>query len=118
MGVDHILANLSSRSPPFMTELRQLCFVPDICIRARYIKTTANICVDRLSRKIDYHDLAFNLRHFNHLDNILGLHTIDRFATKENTRAPRYNSRWRDPYSEATDMLRLPDGAWRREHNY
>eukprot|EP00873_Tetraselmis_striata_P025587 jgi/Tetstr1/445851/TSEL_033491.t1 len=37
----------------------------------------------------------------------------------ENARLPRYNSRWRDPCSEATDSMRLvSDGAWRREHNW
>eukprot|EP00873_Tetraselmis_striata_P015600 jgi/Tetstr1/435864/TSEL_024752.t1 len=69
-------------------ELRKLRFIldppNDISIRARYIKTTANIWVDRLSREIDYDDWAFNLRHFNHLDNMWGRHTIDRFATMEN----------------------------------
>eukprot|EP00873_Tetraselmis_striata_P020537 jgi/Tetstr1/440801/TSEL_029108.t1 len=61
----------------------------DIPIRARYIKTTADIWVDRLSRKINYDDLAFNLRHFNHLDNIWGRHTVHRFPTMENARLPR-----------------------------
>eukprot|EP00873_Tetraselmis_striata_P022337 jgi/Tetstr1/442601/TSEL_030697.t1 len=66
-------------------KLRKLWFImldtKDISIRARYIKTTANILVDRLlGREIDYNDRAFNLRHFNHLDNIWGRHTIDRFA--------------------------------------
>eukprot|EP00873_Tetraselmis_striata_P009239 jgi/Tetstr1/429503/TSEL_019408.t1 len=46
MGVVHTLANLTSRSPLRMTELRKLWFILDsnnISIRARYIKTTANI---------------------------------------------------------------------------
>eukprot|EP00873_Tetraselmis_striata_P002813 jgi/Tetstr1/423077/TSEL_013848.t1 len=40
----------------------------DISVRARYIKTTANIWVDRLSHENDYLDWAFNLRHFSHLE--------------------------------------------------
>eukprot|EP00873_Tetraselmis_striata_P013475 jgi/Tetstr1/433739/TSEL_022958.t1 len=43
MGVVHILANLTSRSPLLMTELRRkLWFIRDtndISIRAHYIKT-------------------------------------------------------------------------------
>eukprot|EP00873_Tetraselmis_striata_P024103 jgi/Tetstr1/444367/TSEL_032258.t1 len=75
-------------------ELRFILDSNDISIRARYIKTPANIYwADRLSRKIDYDDWAFSLRHFNHLDNIWGRHIIDRFATMENARLPRYNSR-------------------------
>eukprot|EP00873_Tetraselmis_striata_P040431 jgi/Tetstr1/460695/TSEL_000551.t1 len=96
MGVVHVLANLTSRSPLLMTELRKLWFIldsNDISIRARYIKTTANIKADRLSREIAYDDWAFSLRFFNHLDNIWRRHTIDRFATMENARLPRHNSR-------------------------
>eukprot|EP00873_Tetraselmis_striata_P014481 jgi/Tetstr1/434745/TSEL_023797.t1 len=97
--VVHVLANLTSRPPMFMTEPRKRWLIldsNDISIRARYTKTMANIWADRLSREIDYVDLAFNLRHFNHLGNILGpRHTIDRFATMENARLLRYNSRWR-----------------------
>eukprot|EP00873_Tetraselmis_striata_P022075 jgi/Tetstr1/442339/TSEL_030479.t1 len=95
MGGVHVLANLTSRSPLLMTELRKLWFIldsNDISIRARYIKTTANIRADHLNREIDYDDGAFSLRHFNHLDNIWKRHTIDRFATMENARLPRYNS--------------------------
>eukprot|EP00873_Tetraselmis_striata_P007170 jgi/Tetstr1/427434/TSEL_017597.t1 len=44
-------------------------------------------------REIDYDDQAFNLRHFDHLENIWGRYTIDRFAAKENARLLRYNSR-------------------------
>eukprot|EP00873_Tetraselmis_striata_P029448 jgi/Tetstr1/449712/TSEL_036780.t1 len=59
MGLVHLLANLTSRSPMLMTELRKLWFIldsNDISIRARYIKTMANFLVDRLSREIDYDD--------------------------------------------------------------
>eukprot|EP00873_Tetraselmis_striata_P015858 jgi/Tetstr1/436122/TSEL_024969.t1 len=46
--------------------------------------------------KLPSDDWAFSLRHlFNHLDNIWGRHTIDRFA--ENARLPRRNFHWRDP---------------------
>eukprot|EP00873_Tetraselmis_striata_P020642 jgi/Tetstr1/440906/TSEL_029177.t1 len=118
MVVVYVFANLTSRSPMLMMELRQLWFIldsNDISIRARTIKTTSNICgADRLSREIDYEDWAFNLRHFNHLDNIWGHHTIDRFVTMENARLTRYISRWRDPCNEATDSLSLSDGAWCR----
>eukprot|EP00873_Tetraselmis_striata_P036927 jgi/Tetstr1/457191/TSEL_043840.t1 len=56
MGMVHVLANLTSRSPLQMTKLQKLWFVldsDDISIRASYTKTTANIWDDRLSREID-----------------------------------------------------------------
>eukprot|EP00873_Tetraselmis_striata_P013091 jgi/Tetstr1/433355/TSEL_022641.t1 len=88
MGVVHIFANLTSRSPLRMTELRKLWFVLDshgIFIRARYIKTTANMWADRPSREIDYDDwAAFNLRHFNHLDNIWEDKVVDHLKLNKN----------------------------------
>eukprot|EP00873_Tetraselmis_striata_P002973 jgi/Tetstr1/423237/TSEL_001355.t1 len=96
MDMVHDLPNLTARSPMLMTELQKLWFIldsNDISIRARYIKTTASIWADCLSREIHYGDGAVGLRHFNHLENIWGRHTIDRFATMENSRLPRYNSR-------------------------
>eukprot|EP00873_Tetraselmis_striata_P028826 jgi/Tetstr1/449090/TSEL_036302.t1 len=59
MEVVHVLANLTSRSSLPMTEVRKLRFIldsNDISIRARYLKTTASIWADRLSREIDYDD--------------------------------------------------------------
>eukprot|EP00873_Tetraselmis_striata_P007111 jgi/Tetstr1/427375/TSEL_017539.t1 len=65
-----ILANLTSRFPLLMFDLRMPWFIldtNDISICVRYIKT---IWADRLSREIDCDDWAFNLRHFNHLENM------------------------------------------------
>eukprot|EP00873_Tetraselmis_striata_P004880 jgi/Tetstr1/425144/TSEL_015606.t1 len=56
-------------------ELCNLWFIldtNDTSIRTRYIKTTLRRTsgLTALSRESYYDDLAFNLRHFNHLDNI------------------------------------------------
>eukprot|EP00873_Tetraselmis_striata_P001294 jgi/Tetstr1/421558/TSEL_012502.t1 len=72
--------------------LRNLRFIldsNDISIRARYINNTANTWDDRLNREIDYDESAFDLRHFDHLDNIKRRHTIDRFAIMETALLPR-----------------------------
>jgi hypothetical protein len=37
------------------------------------------------------------------------------FATHGNSQLPRYNSRWRDPTSEAVDCLHRPDTRWTSE---
>ena len=55
---------------------------------------------------------------FAHLQSLWGPHTIDRFASMQNTQLLRFNARWRDPQCEDVDCLRLPDAAWRREINY
>jgi hypothetical protein len=38
-------------------------------------------------------------------------------ATRGNSKLPRYNSRWRDPASEAVDYLHLPDNLWTAQIN-
>eukprot|EP00873_Tetraselmis_striata_P036717 jgi/Tetstr1/456981/TSEL_043646.t1 len=77
----------------------------DMPICARYIKTTANIRADWLRRENDYNNWAFNIIHFKYLDSIGDRYIINRFASMENARFPRYNSCWSAPCSEATDSL-------------
>jgi hypothetical protein len=52
------------------------------------------------------------------MDSVWGPHSIDRFATQVNSQLLRYNSRWRDPTSEAVDCLHLPDNRWTAENNW
>jgi hypothetical protein len=120
-AVVSVLTHLTSRSPAMMVELRKLWYIldaNDINIRPRYIRSAANIWADGLSRELDMSDWQLNPRIFRHLDKIWGTHSIDRFASMENAMLPRYNSRWRDPRSEATDCLRLDDSLWRKEKNW
>eukprot|EP00873_Tetraselmis_striata_P036056 jgi/Tetstr1/456320/TSEL_004100.t1 len=115
------LTILTSRSPVMMEELRKLWHlldIHDISIRPRYIQSAANVWADRLSRELDDSDWQLNPRIFAYLQRLWGPHTVDRFASMENTQLPRYNSRWRDPHCEAVDSLHLPDEFWRRERNY
>jgi hypothetical protein len=106
-----VLNHLTSRSPAMMDELRKLWQLIDtnnINVRARYIRSAANVCADRLSRETDKDDWQLNLRIFTYLDSLWGPHSIDRYATQGNSQLPRYNSRWRDPTSEAVECLHLP----------
>jgi hypothetical protein len=72
---------------------------------------------DSLSRELDRDDWRLNPRIFDYLQTALGPHSIDRFATMENTQLPRFNAKWRDPKFEDVDCLHLPDTAWQREAN-
>ena len=115
-----ILTKLTSRSPALMNELRKLWHIMDandIAIRPRYIQSAANIWADRLSRELDDADWRLHPRLFRQLDKQYK-HTIDRFASGENTQLPRFNSRWLEPRTEAVDCLRLPDSQWRAENNF
>eukprot|EP00873_Tetraselmis_striata_P006290 jgi/Tetstr1/426554/TSEL_001630.t1 len=87
-------------------------------MRARYIRSAANIWADRLSRHLDSDDWQLDPLLFAELESRFGPHSIDRFASALNTLLPRYNAAWLDPACEAVDSLHLPDADWRRENNW
>jgi hypothetical protein len=104
-----------------MDELRKLWELIDtnnINIRARYIRSAASVLANRLSRETDRDDWQLNPRIFTYLDSLWGPHSIDKFATQGNSQLPRYNSRWRDPTSEAVDCLHIHDNRWTAETNW
>jgi hypothetical protein len=101
-----------------LCKLWELIDTNNISIRARYIRSAANVSADRLSRETDRDDWQLNPRIFTYPDSMWGPHSIERFATQGNSQLPRYNSRWRDPTSEAVDCLHLPDNRWTAETNW
>eukprot|EP00873_Tetraselmis_striata_P038086 jgi/Tetstr1/458350/TSEL_044789.t1 len=116
----HVLSGLTSRSPEMMAELRRLWCLLDshgIHMRARYIRSTANIWADRLRRHLDSDDWQLDPLLFAERESRFGPHSIDRFASALNTLLPRYNAAWLDPTCEAVDSLHLPDADRRRENN-
>ena len=71
-----------------MTELRRLWHLMDVSninIRPRYIRSAANIWADSLCRELDREDWQLTPRIFSYLQTSWGSHSIDRFATMENT---------------------------------
>eukprot|EP00873_Tetraselmis_striata_P012742 jgi/Tetstr1/433006/TSEL_022343.t1 len=69
------LANLTSRSPVMMEELRKLWHlldIHDISIRPRYIQSAANVWADRLSRELDDSDWQLNPRIFAYMQRLWG----------------------------------------------
>eukprot|EP00873_Tetraselmis_striata_P046592 jgi/Tetstr1/466856/TSEL_011313.t1 len=119
-AVCQVLSGLTSRSPQMMAELRRLWCLLDshgIHLRARYIRSAANIWADRLSRHLDSDDWQLDPLMFAELESRFGPHSIDRFTSALNTLLPRYNAAWLDPTCKAVDSLHLPDADWRRENN-
>eukprot|EP00873_Tetraselmis_striata_P029593 jgi/Tetstr1/449857/TSEL_036919.t1 len=58
-AVCNVLAGLTSRSPEMMAELRKLLYLLDnngVHIKARYIRSAANVWADRLRRHLDSDD--------------------------------------------------------------
>lgn len=120
-AVMHILTNLTTRSPDIMVELRKLWYLldtNDITLRARYIRSAANVWADKLSREMDSSDWQLNPCIFQYLDDRWGPHTIDRFATANNALVPRFNSELFDPQSLGVDALSRDDQDWKRELNW
>eukprot|EP00873_Tetraselmis_striata_P019611 jgi/Tetstr1/439875/TSEL_028283.t2 len=67
------LANLTSRSPVMMEELRKLWHlldIHDISIRPRYIQNAANVWADRLNRELDDSDWQLNPQIFAYLQRL------------------------------------------------
>eukprot|EP00873_Tetraselmis_striata_P006694 jgi/Tetstr1/426958/TSEL_017171.t1 len=87
-----------------MAELRKLWYLPDsngVHIRARYIRSAANVWADRLSRHLDSDDWQLDPVMFAELEAMWGAHSVDRFASALNAMLPRYNAAWLDPGCEA-----------------
>ena len=53
--------------------------------------------------------------HFNLVNTKWAFVTIDRFATKENTKTERFNSKFWSPRTEAVDAF---SQNWSNEHNW
>jgi hypothetical protein len=120
-AVIHILTGLTSRSPALMTELRKLWWlldVNDIQLRAKYIRSAANVWADRLSRDRDSSDWMFNPRLCREIHHSWSACSVDQFASANNKQLPRFNSYMHDPQSEAVDAMAQSDAAWRAERNW
>jgi hypothetical protein len=120
-AVIHILTGLTSRSRELMRELRKLWWLLDtldIKLRAKYIRSAANVWADKLSRERDLSDWQLNPHIFRVLQRSWGACTVDRFASANNTQLPRFNSMLEDPRAEAVDAMTLSDAAWRAERNW
>lgn len=117
-AVVQVCTNVTSRSPSLMKELRKLwrlLDLADISLRTRYIRTAANVWADQLSRRENRDDWKLNDRHFRALDQRYGPHTVERFATANNTHLPRFNSEFHSPGSEGVDALARD---WTGENNF
>ena len=86
-----------------------------ISLCSRHIAGVINTEADRLSRSPDTHNWKLNVGIFTIINQLWGPHTIDRFATLQNTQLPRFNSRYFEPASEGIDALAQ---NWALDNNY
>ena len=117
-AVVQVLTNVTSRSPAMMKELRKLWWVldmEDISLRTRYIRSAANVWADQLSRRENEDDWMLGWRYFRQLEQRFGPHTVERFATANNTHLPRFNARFYSPGTEGVDAMAR---SWENENNF
>eukprot|EP00873_Tetraselmis_striata_P042025 jgi/Tetstr1/462289/TSEL_007307.t1 len=93
-------------------KLWELLDTNGIRVRARYIRSTANVWADRLSREADRDNGQLDTRVFAYMSGLWGPHSVDRFATMGNAQLPGYNSKSRDPDSESMGCVHLLDARW------
>jgi hypothetical protein len=104
-----------------MRELRKLWWLldtSDITLRARYIRSAANVWADRLSRERDPSDWSLDRGDIDAAQRAWGLCSVDRFASANNALLPRFNSLLHDPRAEAVDAMAQSDESWARERNW
>jgi len=114
-----VLKSWTTKSPDMMRVLRKLWLLNDslnITLVPRYIRSADNVQADELSRRHDPGDWRLNPAVFATLDKLWGPHTVDRFATTNNTHLPRFNSALGDPLAEAVDAF--SQANWPAENNW
>ena len=84
-----------------------------IHLEPEWIPRELNERADYLSRILDYDDWKLNPAVFSVLQQVWGPHTVDRFASCNNTQLPRFNSRHCSPGTEAIDAFTSHCMGWR-----
>jgi hypothetical protein len=84
-------------------------------LRSLHLPGDLNTRADELSRLNPMTEWSLHPETFQQLEDSWGPHTVDRFATSNNSKLPRYNSRFHDPRAEATDSMTQD---WSKENNY
>ena len=116
-NVARILA-VGSKKPSLQTEVLAIfatAMSNQVRIEAEWIPRDLNQKADYISRINDYDDWSIDHSIFRWLDTKWGPHTIDRFASHYNAQLERFNSRFWNPGSEATDAFTC---NWGDENNW
>jgi len=115
----HVVNSFTSRSAALMTELRKLHKVVQllgVTLEAFWLASVAKVWADALSRQNDSDDWRLHPKYYSRLDEMYGVHTVDRFASALNTHCPRFNSRHHFPGTEAVDAFSVSwagsDNSW------
>jgi len=102
------ILDVGSRNPPLQEEALAIFSLASrnlIRIDPEWIPRLENQQADYLSRLQDRDDWAIQPSVFQEFDQLLGPHTVDRFADHLNTKLPRFNLRYWCPGTKAVDTF-------------
>ena len=102
------ILQVGSRKPDLQAEalaIFSISLLQYIHIEPEWVPREDNEVADYFSCIVDYDDWNLSHNTFRDLDDIWGPHTVDKFASHYNTQLPRFNSRFRNPGSEAVDAF-------------
>ena len=91
------------------------CLKYSIKLIPEWVPRSDNQTADELSRIIDYDDWGTTSEFFIFMNQLWGPYTVDRFANYENTKLPRFYSRFWSPGCENVDGL---SQNWEMENNW
>lgn len=92
----------------------ELCTKLNIRLKVNWVPREMNTEADRLSKYVDIDDWQITNPFFKDLDEKWGPHTIDRFASFENSKLHRFNSKFYSPNTEGVDAFSC---SWENENN-
>ena len=86
-------------------DIKSICRENDILLQVSWVPRVMNADADKLSKYTDVGDRQITPIFFAFLNSKWGPFTIDRFASSQNRKLPRFNSKFFCPESEAVDAF-------------
>lgn len=116
-NVVHIVSKGSSKPDlqKVAIEIYEFVIRNNILLHVEWVPREMNKDADSGSKNIDVDDWAISPDVFQLLNNKWGPYSIDRFASFENKKLDRFNSRWFQPGTENVNALSL---SWEDENNW
>ncbi len=101
---------------PLATNIRKICEENNIQLQVTWVRRNLNKIADKLSRFVDLDDWGIKQEVCMQLQADWNCHcTVDRFASSENRKLLRYNSKFADTDSEGIDAFAQ---SWTAELNW
>ena len=116
-GIISIVAKGSMKTDlqEYALKIYNICLQKNIRLEMEWIPRSLNEKADYISNIVDYDDWGVTQIFFEKIDKIWGKHTFDRFASFENRKICRFNSKFWTPGSLGVDAFTF---NWKGENNW